>query len=153
MLDFVPQPAIGDFRFRPPDRGKMWAGLALTIRQAAAVTGVSERQIQHWLNRGYLPISIEGNRRLSGNALDLIALIQQARKAGVPLRRAVQLSNEHLARLNADPLVDTGAGSQTLSELEEKLHAATSAIEAVRKVMQELKASASARESSESNGV
>lgn len=131
----------------------MWAGLALTIRQAAAVTGVSERQIQHWLNRGYLPISIEGNRRLSGNALDLIALIQQARKAGVPLRRAVQLSNEHLARLNADPLVDTGAGSQTLSELEEKLHAATSAIEAVRKVMQELKASASARESSESNGV
>jgi DNA-binding transcriptional MerR regulator len=152
MLDFVAQPGIGDFRFRSPDRGKMWAGLTLTIRQAAAVTGVSERQIQHWLNRGYLPISIEGNRRISGNALDLIALIQQARKAGVPLRRAVKLSNDYLAHMNADPLFDTGAGSQTLSDLEEKLRAATSAIEAVRKVLQELKASASSRENSEADG-
>jgi len=129
---------MGEFPFRPPNRGRMWGELALTIRQAADISGVSERQIQHWLNRGYLPISKQGNRRVSGNALDLITLIQQARQAGIPLKTAVGLSKEYLARMDAGPLHPVEAGSEALSDLEEKLSAAISAIGAVRDVIKEL---------------
>jgi DNA-binding transcriptional MerR regulator len=123
---------------KPPDRGRMWADLALTIRQAAAITGVSPRQIQHWLDRGYLPASIKGTRRISGNALDLIALIHQARLAGIPLRRAVPLAKDTLARLQVDPLSQMDIGREVVSDLEQKLAAAISAIDGVRRVMAQL---------------
>lgn len=116
----------------------MWAGLGLTIRQAAAVTGVSPRQIQHWLDRGYLPVSIKGNRRISGNGLDLISLIHQARISGIPLRRSVHLAQEYLASLQTDPLGHMDIGRETLSDFEEKLTAAVSAVDAVRSVMHKL---------------
>jgi DNA-binding transcriptional MerR regulator len=122
----------------PPDRGRMWADLALTIRQAAAVTGVSPRQIQHWLDRGYLPPSVKSSRRISGNGLDLITLIHQARLSGVPLRRAVPMAQEALARLQVDPLSQMDIGREVVSDLEQKLAAAITAIDAVRRVMSKL---------------
>ncbi len=145
MLEAVRPSNTITFPFRPPNRGRMWADLALTIRQAAAITGVSERQIQHWLNRGYLPVSKEGNRRVSGNALELIVVIQQARQAGYPLRTAVSLSKEYVAKVDAGPLRRVDAGSEALSDLEEKLTAAISAIEAVRGVIQELNQGAASK--------
>lgn len=129
----------GEFSFTPPDRGKMWADLALTIRQAAELTGVSERQIQHWLNQGYLPVSVNGERRISGNALDMIALIRQGRRAGIPLKRSVAMAREFIAEQAAGPLAGSNVVPETLSDLEEKLSAADMAIEAVRAVVQHLK--------------
>lgn len=130
--------SLMDFDLKPPDRGRMWGDLALTIRQAAAVTGVSPRQIQHWLDRGYLPTSVKGSRRISGNGLDLISLIHQARMVGVPLRRAVPMAHDALARLQVDPLSQMDIGREVISDLQQKLTAAITAIDAVRKVMEQL---------------
>jgi DNA-binding transcriptional MerR regulator len=139
MLETSVRPlSILDFHLRPPDRGRMWGDLALTIRQAAAVTGVSPRQIQHWLDRGYLPPSVKGNRRISGNGLDLISLIYQARAAGIPLRRAVPLAQEFLARIQGDPLSQMDIGKEVVFDLQEKIRAAMVAIESVRRVMEQL---------------
>ncbi len=117
----------------------MWGDLILTIRQAAVITGVSARQIQHWLNRGYLPASLKGNRRISGNALDMISLISQARLAGMPLRQAARLAQDYLAELEVPPLSQEDIDQNTLADLEEKLSAAIVAIEAVRTVMSQLR--------------
>jgi len=139
MLDVEKrQESILEFDLDPPDRGRMWGDLALTIRQAAAVTGVSPRQIQHWLDRGYLPTSCKGSRRISGNGLDLIALIHQARVAGIPLRRAVPLAQQALAHLRVDPLSRMDIGRELISDLEQKLNAAATAIDAIRDVTQQL---------------
>lgn len=135
-------PPILSFQFRAPDRGRMWGDLALTIRQAATLTGVSPRQIQHWLDRGYLPPSVKGARRLSGNALDLVSLIYQARLAGIPLRRAVPLAQDFLAQLQGDPLSQMDIGRETIADLDTKLHAAMVAIDAVRSVMHNLEQAA-----------
>jgi len=131
-------PSILDFQLLPPDRGRIWGDLALTIRQAAAVTGVSPRQIQHWLDRGYLPPSVRGTRRISGNGLDLISLIHQARRAGIPLRRAVTLAQDFMTKMQVDPLSQMDIGQEVASDLAEKLTAAMVAIQAVRSVMKEL---------------
>jgi DNA-binding transcriptional MerR regulator len=135
-----------EFRFRPPDRGKMWGQLALTIRQAAELTGVSERQIQYWLNQGYLPTSVYDNRRISGDALELIDVIKQARSVGIPLRRAVTMAKEFLARQHAGPLAGDHIVPETLVDLEEKLIAARNAIEMVRMVLTKLREAQAAKE-------
>src|SRR5579872_883620 len=123
--------SILNIELKPPDRGRMWGDLALTIRQAASVTGVSPRQIQHWLDRGYLPPAVRSSRRISGNGLDLITLIHQARIAGVPLRRAVPMAHDALARMQVDPLSQMDIGREVISDLEQKLAAAMTAIDAV----------------------
>ena len=141
MLEVSRLGSILDFELKAPDRGRMWGDLALTIRQAAAITGVSPRQIQHWLDRGYLPASVKGSRRISGNGLDLIALIHQGRMAGVPLRRAVPMAQDALARLQVDPLSKLDIGREVVADLEQKLAAALSAIDGVRRVMSQLEGS------------
>lgn len=133
-----PPASLLDFQFTAPDRGRMWGELALTIRQAASITGVSPRQIQHWLDRGYLPASTKGSRRVSGNGLDLVSLIHQARLSGVPLRHAVPMAHEFLAHLQVDPLSQMDIGREVIADLEQKLSAAITAIDAVRRVMSEL---------------
>lgn len=139
MLDVTRRPAsILDFELRPPNRGQMWSTLALTIRQAAAVTGVSPRQIQHWLDRGYLVPSVKGTRRISGNALDLVCLIHQARLAGIPLRKAVPLAQEYLAEISSDPLSQMDIGREVISDLENKIRAAMVAIDEVRLVLEQV---------------
>src|SRR5436309_13086376 len=81
--------SVAAFRFQPPNRRQVWKELALTMSQASALTGVSERQIQHWMDRGYIRPAMDGARKISGETLDVIMLIKQARSAGIPLRQAV----------------------------------------------------------------
>lgn len=81
-----------------PDRQRLWNSLSLTMAQAAALTGASERQIQHWMDRGYVQPVRKGTRRINGEGLEMILLIRQARSGGVPLRHAVAASREYLAR-------------------------------------------------------
>src|SRR5579864_8155727 len=83
---------------RAPDRQRLWNDLSLTMSQAAALTGASERQIQHWMDRGYIQPVRKGTRRINGQGLDMIILIREARNGGVPLRHAVAVSREFLAR-------------------------------------------------------
>lgn len=86
-----------DIRLRTPERRQMWNNLALTMSQAAALTGASERQIQHWMDRGYIAPATRGTRKLNGETLDLIVLIREARRQGVPLPEAVSLARNYLA--------------------------------------------------------
>src|SRR5437588_4198070 len=109
-----------DFRFHPPRRTEMWHDLALTMSQAAALTGVSERQIQHWMDRGYISPSSEGSRKINGDGLDEVVLIRQARVAGVPLRQAVRLAREYL-RTAPPTYLDQRLPSLTLREIDKQL--------------------------------
>ncbi len=119
-----------DFHFEPPRRTEMWCKLALTMSQAAALTGVSERQIQHWMDRGYVQPSSEGTRKINGDGLDEVVLIRQARLAGVPLRKAVRMAREYLQsaraaetdrRLSASVLTNIDAGLRGIAESVEML--------------------------------
>jgi DNA-binding transcriptional MerR regulator len=94
----------GTFEFTPPNRVKMWRELALTMSQAASLTGVSERQIQHWMDRGYIRSQTPGSRKVNGEGLDAIVLIRQARISGIPLRRAVALAKEQLSKDETEDL-------------------------------------------------
>jgi DNA-binding transcriptional MerR regulator len=110
----------GDFHFEPPNRRPVWTSLALTMSQAAALTGASERQIQHWMDRGYIHPASKGTRKISGESLDLILLIKQARAAGIPLRQAVPMAREYL---NAEPSgsVDESISPTLLKEIHDRV--------------------------------
>jgi DNA-binding transcriptional MerR regulator len=108
------------FEFRAPNRAKMWRDLALTMSQAASLTGVSERQIQHWMDRGYIKPTRPGTRKINGENLDMIVLVRQARVAGVPLRRAVHLAREFLQSEQHAGL-DGQVSSSTVDTLVEQL--------------------------------
>lgn len=123
-----------EFRFQTPDRRKAWRELALTMSQAAQLTGVSERQIQHWMDRGYLHPPASGSRRVDGAALDLILLIRQARAVGIPLRRAAPMARAHLDRESAEGLGDMFQGA-AIDDLRRKLAAARQGIEDVERAL------------------
>lgn len=123
-----------EFRFRPPRRTEMWRDLALTMSQAATLTGVSERQIQHWMDRGYISPSSEGTRKINGDGLDEVVLIRQARVAGVPLRLAVRLAREYL-RATPPADLDQRLPSLTLREIEKQLIALRTGIEHVQELL------------------
>jgi DNA-binding transcriptional MerR regulator len=112
--------AVSDFRFKPPDRRRMWRDLVLTMSQASTLAGVSERQIQHWMDRGYIQPTADGQRRISGDTLDCIVLIRQARAAGVPLRRAAPMAQEYL-RGEAAEAIESRAAWGALQDLEDQL--------------------------------
>ena len=124
------------FRFRPPRRTEMWRDLALTMSQAAALTGVSERQIQHWMDRGYISPSSEGTRKINGDGLDEVVLIRQARIAGVPLRQAVRLVREYLRTAPPTDL-DQRLPSLTLREIDKQLSSVKAGIEKVQELLHE----------------
>jgi DNA-binding transcriptional MerR regulator len=108
------------FEFQPPNRTQMWHDLALTMSQAAALTGVSERQIQHWMDRGYIETHDAGTRKINGDNLDMIVLIRQARVAGIPLRRSVALARTFLQqekREGLDGRVSTSAVDTLIEQL------------------------------------
>lgn len=129
--------STADFRFDPPDRRMVWRNLALTMSQAAALTGVSERQIQHWLDKGYIKAHDSGGRKMNGESLDAIMLIKQARSAGIPLRQAVVLSREYLNR-EASGVLDSEMAHWALQDLREKLRAAQTGIDSILRVIQGL---------------
>ena len=122
------------FHFEAPNRRQLWQDLSLTMSQAAALTGVSERQIQHWMDKGYIPSGEHGARKIDGNGLDTIVLIKQARQAGIPLRQAVPMAHAYLAREAAESL-----GSDTarwaVRDLRDRLAAARGSIEAVESLL------------------
>lgn len=109
------------FSLRPPDRARMWRDLALTMSQAATLTGVSERQIQHWMDRGYIQPQSAGSRKLNGHSLDTIALIRQARQAGIPLRRAVAMARVFLREEQHGGL-DGQVSGETIDGIAEQVH-------------------------------
>jgi DNA-binding transcriptional MerR regulator len=123
-----------EFRFHPPRRTEMWRDLALTMSQAAALTGVSERQIQHWMDRGYISPSSEGTRKINGDGLDEVVLIRQARMAGVPLRQAVRLAREYL-RTTPPVDLDQRLPSHFLREIDQQLIALRTGIEHVQELL------------------
>lgn len=124
------------FKFRPLSRRPVWTGLALTMSQAATLTGASERQIQHWMDRGYIQPALRGTRKLNGESLDLIMLICQARQEGVPLRRAVSMARDYLTAERAGS-ADTGIEPALLEDLQGKLLDARQTLEAVEEMIQQ----------------
>ena len=126
--------SASEFRFHPPRRTELWHRLALTMSQAAALTGVSERQIQHWMDRGYISSSSERSRKINGEVLDEIVLIRQARMAGIPLRQAVRLTREYLhANLPTD--LDGKMPPTFLREVEQQLVALHAGVERVHDLL------------------
>ncbi|MGH2442427.1 MAG: MerR family transcriptional regulator [Chloroflexota bacterium] len=125
------------FRFSTPDRGRVWQELALTMSQASSLTGVSERQIQHWMDKGYIDVAADGGRKISGSSLDLIMLIRQARQAGVPLRQAVPLARTYLRDELSNGL-STDLAQLAAQDLSEKLTQAGASIDTLRAVMRNM---------------
>jgi DNA-binding transcriptional MerR regulator len=125
-----------EFMFEPPRRSEMWCNLALTMSQAAALTGVSERQIQHWMDRGYVHPSSEGTRKLNGDGLDEVALIRQARLAGVPLRKAVRMAREYLES-DRRREGDRPLSPSLLTEIGDGLRGVSQHLEAVERIVRE----------------
>lgn len=130
---------VSDFRFSAPDRRQLWKSLVLTMSQASALAGVSERQIQHWMDRGYIKPTSDGQRRITGDTLDCIVLIRQARSAGVPLRRAAPLAQEYLLREAAEAL-DSRAAWDALQDLEEQLQSLRTAADELLGTLREMRA-------------
>jgi DNA-binding transcriptional MerR regulator len=130
---------VSEFRFIPPERRQMWKSLTLTMSQASALAGVSERQIQHWMDRGYIKPTPDGQRRITGETLDCIVLIRQARTAGVPLRRAAPLAQEYLRREAAEAL-DSRAAWDALQDLEERLRAVREATDGLLGALDDIRA-------------
>jgi DNA-binding transcriptional MerR regulator len=124
-----------EFRFEPPNRRHIWKELALTMSQAAALTGVSERQIQHWMDKGYIQPTASGARKIGGESLDAIMLIKQARSAGIPLRRAVPLAYAYLAR-EASSVLESDMARWAVHDLQDRLSAAQAGIESVQAMLQ-----------------
>ncbi len=117
-----------EIRFSPPDRRLVWKSLALTMSQASALTGASERQIQHWMDQGYIVPATKGTRKISGDCLDLIMLIRQARGQGIPLHRAVDLARQYL-RSEASGAADAAFGPNLLHDLRDRLVALRADVE------------------------
>ncbi len=83
--------------FTPPNRAALWASLALTKTQLAALSGLSVRQVSHWAAQGYLPRSTRDPERYSGDAVDMAVLIKQGLHQGLLLRQAVEQARAYLA--------------------------------------------------------
>ncbi len=86
--------------FTPPNRAALWASLALTKVQLAALCGLSVRQVSYWTARGYLPRSTRDPERYSGDAIDMALLIKQGLDQGLLLREAVRVARAYLAAEN-----------------------------------------------------
>ncbi|HLJ68874.1 MAG TPA: MerR family transcriptional regulator [Chloroflexota bacterium] len=126
-----------EFRFQAPNRRRIWKELSLTMSQAAALAGVSERQIQHWMDKGYISPGASGSRKIDGGCLDLIILIKQARAAGIPLRHAVPMAQSFLVHEGPGAL-DGEMASWALRDLRDRLAAALAGIEAVQAILDEV---------------
>jgi DNA-binding transcriptional MerR regulator len=83
--------------FTPPNRAALWASLALTKAQLAALCGLSVRQVSHWTARGYLPRSTRNPEHYSGGAVDVALLMKQGLDQGLSLGQAVRLAQAYLA--------------------------------------------------------
>ena len=122
----------------PPDRAALWARLALTKAQLAALCGVTARQVQHWTVRGYLLTAGGHRERYGGAAIDRCVLIRQGLRAGLPLRRAVAVARAQLAdELERQPGL-AAIAPLALRDIREQLRLAEASITAVRQVVEPL---------------
>ena len=88
------------YPFTPPNRAALWASLALTKVQLAALCGLSVRQVGYWTARGVLPCSTRDPGHYSGDAVDMAVLIRQGLDQGLLLREAVERARAYLAAEN-----------------------------------------------------
>ena len=113
----------------------MWKRLALTMSQDAALTGASERQIQHWMDQGYIAPATRGTRKINGETLDMIVLIKEARQQGVPLRQAVVVAREYLASETSSTW-ESGLAPTLLQEVQDALLSMRLGVESVEEMIQ-----------------
>ena len=129
---------LKEFTFVPPNRGALWASLALTKTQLAELCGLTTRQISHWTSQGYITAAGREPERYNGNAVDSCVLIKQALANGVPLRRAVALARAYISdELVRQPGAETIV-PPTLLDMREKLRGAEASITAVLQVVEPL---------------
>ena len=83
--------------FIPPNRAALWASLALTERQVAALCGLSKRQVHYWTARGYLPRSVRNPEQYSGAAVEMALLIKQGLRQGLVAHEAAERARAYLA--------------------------------------------------------
>ncbi len=119
----------------PPDRGALWLDLALTQAQLIELCGVSRRQVEHWIARGYLTPRPDRDR-YNGNAVELCLLIKQGLDAGLSLRRAVAQARAFLAEEEACHPSLAQLDPEVLPEIAERLRGARAALAAVREVVE-----------------
>jgi DNA-binding transcriptional MerR regulator len=118
----------GRFRHVPPDRAALWARLRLTGGQLAALCGVSLRQVDYWTRHGYLPAAPGDSPRYDGAAVELCLLIGQAHRAGLPVRRAIALARETLAREASGEAAGDTAAALSLDEARARLRQAEAGV-------------------------
>jgi hypothetical protein len=122
----------------PPNRGAIWANLALSKSQLAKLCGVTPRQVAHWASRGYLVAAGQDPQRFNGNAIDMCLLIKQGLDQDLPLHRAVAQArafiNDELLRQPVVKVIEP----PSLIDMLEKLRGAGASIEAVIQVVEPL---------------
>jgi DNA-binding transcriptional MerR regulator len=128
--------AVRNVSLQAPDRGALWAQLALTQTQLAEMTGLTFRQVHHWAERGYLTPSPENPDRYNGDAVDLCVLIKQALRAGMSLHRAVPLAQAYVTEGLADQLGREGVASTRVVEVVAALREAQAGVETTLAVLE-----------------
>ena len=81
----------------PPNRAALWASLALTQAQLAALCGLSKHHVSYWTALGYLPRCTRDPERYSGDAVDMAILIKQGRRWGLSVDQAGEQARAYLA--------------------------------------------------------
>ncbi|HUT75941.1 MAG TPA: MerR family transcriptional regulator [Armatimonadota bacterium] len=83
----------------PIDISDLLAGLQLGIGQAAALCGVSVRQLSYWTDKGIVqPVDEERSRTYDYSAVEKVCLIKQGLDQGYSLEGAVQEADAFLKR-------------------------------------------------------
>ena len=117
------------------DRGAIWARLALTINQVSELTGLSRRQLSHWVSKGYLVPSSTDPVLFNGNTVEQALYIKQALDAGLSVRRALAAANHFMAeQLQNEPGVKL-IRTPLVVDLEAKVRSAYNALAIVLDVL------------------
>jgi DNA-binding transcriptional MerR regulator len=124
-----------DFTFSPPNRGALWASLALTKTQLAELCGLTTRQVSHWTLQRYITTSGRNPERYNGEAVDMCILIKQSLSHGIPLRRSVNMARAYIAGEMARQPGMSSIEPPALLEIREKLRGAEASISAVLEVV------------------
>ena len=85
------------YPFTPPNRAALWASLALTQVQLAALCGLSVQRVRHWTAQGYLSRSPRDPERYGADAIDMVLLIKQGLGQGLSLDHAAHRARAYLA--------------------------------------------------------
>lgn len=132
------RPLDAAFTFSPVDRGAIWARLALTINQVSELTGLSRRQLSHWVARGYLVPTSRTPVLFSGNTIEQAIYIKQALDGGLSVRRAVSAANRFISeQLQNEPSTQI-IRTPAVVDLEAKVRGAYTALGVVLDVLRPL---------------